>query len=111
MPTLNKPKKKQHIFQPYKHTRQSAPYYNTKLWRNLRDTYLRDNPLCECCRDHYDKVTPATEVHHKIPFLRGRTEEERTELLLDDTNLMSVCRECHLEIHNNKIPEYKMKNT
>ena len=109
MPTINKPQKKQHRFLPYKHINQSAEYYNTIQWKNLRSHYLRLNPLCECCRYHYDKVTPATEVHHKKPFLRGYTDEERLRLLLDEDNLMSVCRQCHLEIHNNKIPEYKIK--
>lgn len=108
MPTLNKPKKKQHIFLPYKHNNQSAEFYNTIQWKNLRSYYLRLNPLCECCRDHYDRVTPATEVHHKIPFLRGKTDLERLDLLLDEDNLLSVCRKCHLEIHSGKIPEFKI---
>lgn len=77
---------------------QSAKYYNSKQWRMLRNSYIRLHPLCEVCLKN-DKVTPAEHVHHKQEFLRGITDEQRWNLLLDKDNLMSVCRECHKEIH------------
>lgn len=106
MPTLNKPKKKVHLVSPYKHRKRSQKYYNTKRWKNLRNSYIKRNPLCVCCLEHFGKVTEATEVHHRTPFLRGITEEQKEELLLDEKNLMSVCKKCHLAIHNGEIPEY-----
>lgn len=99
MPFIERPKKKVRIQQPYKHERKSAPYYNTKQWVNLRDWYIKRNPLCECCLEQ-GKVTPATEVHHVQPFLQGITDEERWALLTDEDNLMSVCNKCHKELHN-----------
>jgi 5-methylcytosine-specific restriction protein A len=75
--------------------RQSA--YNTTEWRKLRETYLKQHPVCEECLNK-GKVTPATSVHHKeSPFKKG---EINRHLFLDYNNLMSVCHECHADIHN-----------
>ena len=41
----------------------------------------------------------AEEVHHKRPFLSGQTEDERWQLLLNPNNLMSLCAECHDDLH------------
>lgn len=78
--------------------KQSYKYYSSKQWRMLRDSYIRQNPLCEVCLNN-DRITAAEHVHHIQPFLRGLTDEQRWSLLLDKDNLMSVCRKCHNEIH------------
>lgn len=83
---------------PYKHDNQSAKYYNSHYWRNLRNSYIINHPLCEECLRN-DRVTPAIEVHHKKEFLRGINDEERWSLLLDSNNLMSVCKKCHTKLH------------
>lgn len=71
--------------------------YNNSQWRKLRDTYLKEHAVCQKCISK-GKITPATSVHHiKSPFKNG---EINWNLLLDYTNLMSVCHECHAEIHN-----------
>lgn len=102
MPTINRTVKVKQPKQVYQHTRQSQPYYNTLQWKNLRNSYIKEHPFCQYCMDKYNRVRLAEEVHHKLEILSGVTEEERMEILLDRDNLMSVCRECHLEIHNQK---------
>ena len=98
MPTINK-NKISHKELPYKHENNvSGKYYNTKQWKNLRNYYIRRNPLCEICLSK-GIVKPANEVHHKVKFLDGRTDEERWQLLLDEDNLQSLCYECHDEVH------------
>ncbi len=77
---------------------QSSQYYNSKGWKRLRALYINNHPLCEQCLLKCRSV-PAEEVHHIRPFLFGKTEEERWNLLLDYSNLMSLCRACHDEIH------------
>ena len=77
---------------------QAASFYNSMAWKRLRDTYLSTHPLCECCLEH-ERVTPATDVHHIRPWNRGKTEEEKWNLLLDEKNLMSVCQDCHYALH------------
>lgn len=98
MPTINKQEKKK-TYSDKKDTdmrklRKQA-YQNT-TWRKLRDTYMKEHPICEECLKT-GKITPATDVHHKkSPFRNG---EVNYGLLLDDKNLMSLCKECHGLIH------------
>lgn len=96
MPTLyNLSKKAEKSNQRNEHTpnrdiRHKA--YNQTSWRKLRLQYLMLHPCCEECLKH-DKVTPATDVHHiKSPFKNGVCNQK---LLLDESNLMALCKECH----------------
>jgi len=100
MPTITRLKDlKQKSIQPYKRFNQSAKYYNSKGWHLLRNSYIRSHPLCEVCLSK-GITKPAEHVHHKIEFLNGNTNEERWSLLLNEGNLMSVCSECHRQLHN-----------
>lgn len=74
--------------------RQTA--YRNTAWRKERDLYLHEHPLCEECLKK-GKVVPATDVHHiKSPFKKGQIN---WNLLYDENNLMSLCKECHGNIH------------
>ena len=105
MPTIHKKEIKEKPVK-YKHSDRSQDFYSSIAWKRLRDTYISLHPLCECCLEH-ERVTPATECHHIVPFLRGGTEEERWEMFLDEKNLMSLCDRCHTAIHV-KDREYNM---
>ena len=76
----------------------ASKYYGSKYWKDLRNRYIGAHPLCENCLQ-YNIITPAENVHHLIPFYRGTTEKERWELLLDEHNLKSLCKDCHKTIH------------
>ena len=99
MPTINKIQKKSKSADRNENTdmrqlRRKA--YNNTTWRKIRDTYMHEHPICEECLKS-GKVTPAEDVHHKkTPFKNG---EIQYGLLLDPDNLMSVCKECHGNIH------------
>lgn len=101
MPTINKIQKKTTTSSATTRTetemrqlRQKA-YQNT-AWRKERDTYLHEHPLCEECLKN-GKITPAQDIHHKkSPFKNG---EINWNLLYDENNLMSLCKECHGNIH------------
>ena len=99
MPRINKIERKKKSQAPRNETdmrklRQKA--YQNRHWRKLRDTYLREHPICAECLKH-GKVTPAEDVHHiKSPFRGG---EINYNMLLDYHNLESVCKDCHGEIH------------
>lgn len=71
---------------------------NTTKWRSLRLCKLKDCPLCERCKIS-DKITLATEVHHITPVESVTTESQMRILMYDHDNLMSVCHNCHVEIH------------
>ena len=93
MPTINKQPKKpkpERKDTDMRALRQKA-YQNT-AWRKMRDTYLKEHPLCEDCLAK-GKVTPASSIHHiRSPFSKGVVN---WNLLLSYDNLMSLCHECH----------------
>ena len=71
--------------------------YNNTAWRKLRDTFLKEHAVCTDCIGK-GRVTPAQDVHHiKSPFQNGSINYN---LLLDYTNLVSLCKECHAARHN-----------
>jgi len=72
--------------------------YQDKRWKKLRAAKMRANPLCERC-EKKNRVTPASEVHHKKPFDEGQTQEEIESLAFDWDNLESDCEPCHEEAH------------
>lgn len=71
---------------------------NTARWKRLRLKKLQAQPLCECCQGK-EKITPATEVHHVTPVETVTTIEQMETLMFEYSNLMSVCHECHKNIH------------
>lgn len=81
-----------------KRSNKSSRYYNDKRWKILRSVYMNSHPLCADCAANGRSV-PAEEIHHKVPFLTGLTEDERWRLLLDEDNLVALCKECHLKRH------------
>lgn len=84
---------------PYKHDNEpSSDYYNTKGWKLLRNSYIREHPLCERCLK-LGLTTPSEEVHHLKPFMSGATPYERSAMLLDSNNLIAVCKPCHYYYH------------
>lgn len=98
-PVINKLKKKPkstiHKETDMRELRKKA--YNNTAWRKLRETHLKSNPLCTDCLSK-GKVTPAEDIHHiKSPFKGGKINYA---LLLDDNNLVSLCKPCHALRHN-----------
>lgn len=69
--------------------------YQTKSWKSLSKWFRMNNPICMQCNKQ-----AAVHVHHILsPFAKGLTEEEKYDRLLDLDNLLSVCQECHNELH------------
>lgn len=94
MPTINKPKSKRNT--PRRIFRQK--YYQMKEWRDLSLFYRMEHPMCEICGEK-----PSEHVHHKVsPFNPNFGEVERLALLLNPSNLMALCPECHCAEHHKK---------
>ena len=75
-------------------------FYGNKLWHQLREQKLYEQPLCEECLMQ-GRITPATQVHHKDKFGDYYPDEQLMwEKFLDYDNLESICTECHRKIHN-----------
>lgn len=104
---VNRPKRKRDYNTPRRKERQS--FYNTGKWKALRTKKMQDQPICENC--YYNgQVTPAEDIHHiQSPFLKGYTRIRKNELMFDYNNLMSLCKRCHSDYHNNKIKKLNSK--
>lgn len=59
--------------------------YGTR-WRRLRQAFLSAHPLCEECQRE-GRVTPATDVDHRLPKRRGGGD--------DESNLQALCHAHH----------------
>ena len=75
-----------------------AKYYDSKQWKDLRESYKLQHPLCEV-HLKYGICVPGTSIHHKHPFMKCDTEQEKWKLLLDEKNLINCCESCHKEFH------------
>lgn len=96
MPTLKKARKEP-TRQVNKENRQQI--YQSAKWKKLRQAKLMAQPLCEKCLDK-GLVTPAIDVHHKDSFT-NYTGNMRLYKAYSFDNLLSVCKQCHSELHKN----------
>jgi 5-methylcytosine-specific restriction protein A len=69
-------------------------FYKSNRWRRKRERILRrDEYLCRECK-RYGKSTSAVTVHHVHPL------EQYPELALVNDNLISLCNQCHEQMHD-----------
>ena len=100
MPYLNKPKKVKNT--SIKRSERNE-IYQTSKWKQLRLSKLQQQPLCEICQSK--GITKlAVDVHHIVSFMSTNDYLQRLHLAFDPDNLMSLCKECHQEIHNSVTP-------
>lgn len=74
-------------------------FYNSREWKELRVWKLRQQPLCEVCQREHGWIVSARCVHHIRPIESTRTKAELWKVGLDVSNLMSLCYQCHSDIH------------
>jgi 5-methylcytosine-specific restriction endonuclease McrA len=103
MPTINLPKKKQRDKTIRKQEYQDI--YQSKQWKKLVAQKKKDNPLCERC-ESMGFTRQMDEVHHKVPWDWGVSEDDKLTLAFDPDNLESLCGPCHnvrhLELRDKK---------
>lgn len=100
MPTIKKLKRRGR--QSWR-ARQRHELYGLPAWRELSKFMRHTHPICAVC-ELAGEVTPSEHVHHiSSPFRPGLTEEEKIALLLNPTNLVSLCPTCHSLIHAGKL--------
>ena len=70
--------------------KRSARFYVSQQWIMLRDvTLTQAGRQCQLCKQQ-GKLTPATEVHHKIPIKVDWSKR------LSMDNLICLCHRCHM---------------
>lgn len=75
-------------------------YYQNPMWVKLRNAYIKEHPLCQRCL-LMNRVTPSRDCHHLVSFMKGKTETEKLVLLLNENNIVALCRDCHNLVHGN----------
>ena len=107
MPYINKPKKKHKGKVGI--NKDISKLYNSSMWKQLRNGYIIQHPICEICLKEYEEgnrlieeVMSTEEIHHIIPISNGRTKMEMEQLAFDAENLKALCRFHHHKIHNLK---------
>lgn len=98
MPTIRKESIHEKQIPYKKNSDGGQEFYSSMAWNRLRKTFLSLHPICSECLKH-EKVEPATCIHHKVPFMRGETDEEKWSLFLDENNLIPLCNKCHTALH------------
>lgn len=115
MPTINKPNnKKKRDNTKKKHGLQKLiqqHVYSTTRWRNLVKVKRMISPLCERCLSQ-NRTTEVAEIHHVIPLKTCNGDlNYLLQLAFDYDNLMSVCCQCHEDIHAEMRAKHKRKFT
>lgn len=76
---------------PHRSKKTAAKYVERRI---LVDRLLTERPGCEACAILSDRIRPSEDIHELIS--RGRGGD-----ILDEANLMAVCRPCHTWITGN----------
>lgn len=70
-------------------------FYNSQTWRTKRRAIVaRDNKECQVCKSQ-GKVTLSGLIAHHIRPIEFYPDEK-----LEDSNLLTVCLQCHNSIHH-----------
>lgn len=111
MPTINKPKKNYSRKKHGVHELIQKHVYSTARWRNMVKVKKMISPLCERCLSQ-NRTTATQEIHHVIPLkVCGGDINYLLELGFSWNNLMSVCSQCHKDIHAEMRAQHKRKIT
>lgn len=90
------------------HCAETVPlrFYESAAWHRVRNAVLlMDRYECQNCRNKHHQYRKATTVHH-VNYFKNRPDLA-LEVWYTDTatgerkrNLISLCHECHDEVHN-----------
>ena len=81
-------------------------FYSWKPWKRLRESVLRlDNRECQLCKAK-GKYRKAVVVHH-VKHLKDRPDLAMSIYDGDERQLVSVCKQCHEELHPERTVRYR----
>lgn len=99
MPTIPRLRDKKRPQSYRKQQRQSM--YSKSEYRKLRDWYYQCHPICEDCQ-RIGLLTEAKDIHHVMsPYDPNISPAESYRRLMDENNLVSLCRYHHNLRHGN----------
>lgn len=86
--------------QSYRKQQRQSMYSKTE-YRKLRDWYYQCHPLCEDCQ-RIGLITQARDIHHIMsPYDQNISPAESYRRLMDENNLVALCRYHHNLRHGN----------
>ena len=65
----------------------TKPFYGKAVWKNARNKYINEYPLCELCK--------AKGISTRSAFVDHIHEIEDGGAKLSESNFMALCRACH----------------
>lgn len=74
--------------------------YSGNWWSARREAHERDNEECQICGDGTEELGQKPDAHHIIPA-RSFQDKQKAHY---SKNLISLCRDCHSKVENDKIP-------
>lgn len=99
MPTIPRLRDKKRPQSYRKRQRQSM--YSKSEYRKLRDWYYQCHPICADCAK-LGLTTPSADIHHVMsPYDPNISPAESYRRLMDENNLVSLCRYHHNLRHGN----------
>ena len=99
MPTIPRLRDKKRPQSYRKRQRQSM--YSKSEYRKLRDWYYQCHPICADCAK-LGLATPSADIHHVMsPYDPNISPAESYRRLMDENNLVSLCRYHHNLRHGN----------
>ncbi len=83
-------------YDQYKRDQRSKSFYDSTLWKKVRDSVMRrDLGLCQQCKRE-DKITLPDVVHHIVEVKVDWSKR------LDKNNLETLCHACHNKVDHKK---------
>lgn len=79
-------------------TPERQSFYSSEIWSNVvKEVWKRDNAFCQNCGKHHNTELNRGNfhIHHIVSF---QVKELRSEL----SNLVLLCKDCHLWVHSKK---------
>ena len=81
--------------------RQRQSMYSKAEYRKLRDWYYKCHPICSDCQ-RIGLLTPSRDIHHVLsPYDPNISPAESYRRLMDENNLVALCRYHHNLRHGN----------
>lgn len=83
------------------HHHQGKHIYSSARWRNLRNQFIKHNPLCAHCKVD-DIITPGDMVDHIVEIEDGGE-------IWDVDNLQTLCNSCHNKKTGNEVKKRRRR--
>ena len=74
----------------------------SRVWKDLRKSYLSKYPICQRC-EHYGTINKNSVKNISVHHIKPR--ELYPDLMLEESNLLSLCNYCHYS-HFSKMEMY-----